>query len=227
MRNIEQKLTDKQKLLFDIYTKYYIDWADHRYWKNTNDKHSQFEQNASNCWLYAYFNNLYFSTWYKITQKEIGTIKDLMKKIWINTENWWMSEIAGVVLARYMSYIKKKVCWIAGMNLLNREMYEHLKDIEQPFVASRISNRDLYKDVDDDWIINQYHWNNLEDWRHAINIYWDKQQWMFKELWSWWDDSKYNTFYYTENAFLDMLRCGAIRKNVSFIYPFDWKNYGK
>jgi hypothetical protein len=36
------------------------------------------------------------------------------------------------------------------MNLFNRDMYEHLKDIEQPFVASRISNRELYNDVDDD-----------------------------------------------------------------------------
>ena len=201
-----------------------------------NDKKPKYIQTASNCWLYAMLNNLYFNTGITINWKIIETFSD---EVWKDSQTWWQSTLSTALICEklldrnihwYSIDFRHKVKW----KYIDRKTYTD-KDINKykirlftklllkwyVFKYSRIAWDDMKSDIREDDDIDKPLSLDNDTWRHATNIIFLNKK--LRELGTRWDKSRYNEFDRANtDYFIQSIKNWTIRPTVLFIDFYQW-----
>lgn len=209
-----------QEELMKIMNKYaYVDWrkADTPN-LNEADKTPQFEQDAENCWLYSMFNNAYYNFDWDFRLDDVINVKKLMESYWLNIKDWAWAPLSGAFIAMYLS----EKWWIAVRSFqIDFFAYTlNLSELLKKWIVlemSRINTPLLYTDAHDDGKVNQiYRPFQATGW-HSTNVCFDPNKRMLKELWTRWNNSKNNQFYYDILQFWNNIKTRAISSVFNFL----------
>ena len=215
---IMKKTMYKNKIL-EMMNKY--SWIDRKFadiQENNSDKTPQFGQHASNCRFYSMCNNTYYNL-QNFNLSDLIEVKNIMKSEWFNMKEWWDWCISWAFIAKYLS---EKLdlpvrCFQIDFYKDTLKFAELLKKWVV-FEMSRFNAPMLYLDAHDDWKVNQiYRPYQATGW-HSTNIYYDPEKKLLKELWTWWDDSKNNQFYYDILYFWKNIQTRCISPIFNFIW---------
>lgn len=211
----------KKDELMEIMLKYsYIDWQQAKISDLTHtDKNPQFEQDASNCWIYSMCNNAYYNFNWDFRLDDLIEVKNLMKSYWINIKDWAAAPLSWAFIAMYLS--KKRDVEIRSFQIdFFKDTLKFSEFLKKWYVfeMSRINTPLLYTDAYDDWKVNQVYHTWDADWWHSTNICFDADKKLMKELWSWSKTSKKNQFYYDILQFWNNIKTRAISPIFNFLW---------
>lgn len=166
---------------------------------------SKFEQDASNCRIYAMCNNAYCNLWFVV---DVDKIKKEIESHWKDSSTWWRMLASWLFVAKQ---IGNMMCYEILPNKYPKLFAKLIKEW-YVFGFARRHNSALKEDIKDNWVVD----NAIDtDWgRHATNCYRDGKH--IVELGSRWD-SQYNNFKYTLTSFINSIRKKTIKESVYFI----------
>ena len=179
------------------------------------DRTPQFEQDKKNCWFYSMCNNAY----YNLQDFKLGDLIDVkveMRNDWIKIAEWWNPLLSWWYIARYLTKKLKKEIRVFNISFYETKKFCDLLKMWYCFEMTRISSPELYKDNDDDWIINKIHYYWEQTGLHSTNICFDRDKKMIKELWTYWS-SKHNIMLYNVLKFWECIKTRAIESSFYFL----------
>ena len=180
------------------------------------DRTPQFEQDLNNCWFYSMCNNAYYNLWnFKLA--DAIEVRTVMKKDGIKFHVWGNAIVSWAYIARYLSEKLGKEIRCFNISFYDTLQMADLLKKGYCFEMSRISSPKIFSDNDKDWIINEihYYWENTGF--HSTNICFDAEKKLFKELGTWWNDSKHNIMYYDLLKFWQCIKTRAINSDFNFL----------
>ena len=194
-----------------------VDWRKAKITKLNNDRKPQFEQDLNNCWFYSMCNNAYFNLW-SFNLWDAIDVRTIMKKDWIKFHVWGNAIVSWAYIARYLSKKLGKEIRCFNISFYDTLAMADLLKKWYCFEMSRISSPKIFSDNDKDWIINEihYYWENTGF--HSVNICFDEDKKLFKELWTWWNESKHNEMYYDLLKFGQCIKTRAISSDFNFLW---------
>lgn len=135
-----------------------------------NERKAIVKQNADNCWLYSCLNNLWLNLGYKVSQEEIGLIKNRLTELGVDVNQGNNEMLAGAV-----------ICERWNSKNPNRKIAHFSIDFEKDtllmadllkngysFIYTRSAKDEFQDDIRDNDTINKIH--NLRGARHAVNV---------------------------------------------------------
>ena len=214
-------MKNNQKELMEIMNKYaYVDW---RKADTPNlleaDKTPQFEQDAENCWLYSMFNNAYYNFEWDFRLNDVIEVKKLMESYWLNIKDWAGAPLSGAFIAKYLT---EK--WNLPIRSFQIDFFAYtlnMSELLKKWMAlemSRINTPLLYTDAFDDGKVNQIYHKFDAEWWHSVNIVFDADMKMIKELWTRGNNNKKNQFYYDILQFGNNIKTRAISPLFNFLW---------
>lgn len=175
----------------------------------TGWKTSKYKQDANNCRLYAWLNNLRLNTKI-ITDADDFELYLKSFRIWPHWAN--VSYTAWQMLIRYFK--EKNIEFYELDVLQDTKLFAELLLKWYSFIYSRRHNYDLLVDIMSDDDVDVVF--KARGTRHAANICFKSKK--ITELWTRWESNRYNEFTYANvDLFIKCVKAGAIDSKVRFL----------
>lgn len=135
-----------------------------------NERKAIVKQNADNCWLYSCLNNLWLNLGYKVSQEEIGLIKNRLTELGVDVNHGNNEMLAGAVICERWNNKNpdRKIAHFSIDFEKDTLLMADLLKNGYSFIYTRSAKDEFQDDIRDNDTINKIH--NLRGTRHAVNV---------------------------------------------------------
>lgn len=164
-----------------------------------NERKAIVKQNADNCWLYSCLNNLWLNLGYKVSQEEIGLIKNRLTELGVDVNHGNNEMLAGAVICERWNNKNpdRKIAHFSIDFEKDTLLMADLLKNGYSFIYTRSAKDEFQDDIRDNDTINKIH--NLRGAWHAVNVMLEsKDNAKIVEVWQRGDDHFANYFDYED-----------------------------